>query len=109
MGFGINKCTKNKPKKKLKKTLICKYFKKSTTAYNIVFTHRSLAAARSARRIFKGAESGGQPCEPNRVAAAPLGLKVLGFVNTRDVIRNKCYINQKRIEELFCSFTEIKF
>jgi hypothetical protein len=28
---------------------------------------------------------GGQPCEPNRVAADPLGLKVLGFVNTKDV------------------------
>ncbi|WP_379139122.1 hypothetical protein, partial [Paenibacillus sp. sgz500958] len=24
---------------------------------------------------------GRQPCEPNRIAAAPLGLKVLGFVN----------------------------
>ncbi|WP_194434127.1 hypothetical protein [Paenibacillus segetis] len=35
----------------------------------------------SARSISRSV-SGGQPCEPNRVAAAPFGLKVLGFVNT---------------------------
>jgi hypothetical protein len=35
--------------------------------------------------VFPGSNPGGQPCEPNRIAAAPLGLKVLGFVNTRDV------------------------
>ena len=30
---------------------------------------------------IRGREFRRQPCEPNRVAAAPLGLKVLGFVN----------------------------
>ena len=30
---------------------------------------------------FRGSGFRRQPCEPNRVAAAPSGLKVLGFVN----------------------------
>ena len=30
---------------------------------------------------FRGSGFRRQPCEPNRVAAAPLGLKVLEFVN----------------------------
>jgi len=34
-----------------------------------------------ARGVIEGDDPGGQPCEPNRVAAAPSGLKVLGFVN----------------------------
>jgi len=50
------------------------------TSVNIAFTHRSLTAARSPRGI-SGSGFRRQPCEPNRVAAAPLGLKVLGFVN----------------------------
>ena len=40
---------------------------------------------------FRGSRFRRQPCEPNRVAAAPLGLKVLGFVNagTLDEIHEK--------------------
>ena len=64
------------------------YSKMADTSGNIVFTLRSLTAPWSARGNFEEADPGGQPCEPNRVAAAPSGLKVLGFVNTKDVIRN---------------------
>ena len=64
--------------------------KKSWTSYNNAFTRRALRPLVHQRR-FGEANSGGQPCEPNRVAAAPLGLKVLGFVNagTLDEIHHK--------------------
>ena len=39
-------------------------------------------------RHFEEAGSGGLPCEPNRVTAAPLVINVLGFMNTRYVMRN---------------------
>jgi hypothetical protein len=42
-----------------------------------------LFGPQSARSIIEVGEPGGQPCEPNRAAAAPLRLKVLGFVNTK--------------------------
>jgi hypothetical protein len=63
------------------------------TSHNTVFTHRAIRP--SVRlRDFEAAGSGGQPCEPNRVATAPLGLKVLGFVNTQNVIGILCNLSQ---------------
>ena len=45
--------------------------------------HSRIAALRllGRREAFRRSIFRRQPCEPNRVAAAPLGLKVLGFVN----------------------------
>lgn len=45
--------------------------------------HSRIAALRllGRREAFRGSGLRRQPCEPNRIAAAPLGLKVLGFVN----------------------------
>lgn len=56
--------------------------KMSFTLPNTVFTYRSLNGC-GPPEAFREVDSGGQPCEPNRAAAAPLGLKVLGFVNTQ--------------------------
>jgi len=43
------------------------YFGEAATSPNIVFTHRSFTAARSARGVSRGIIQA--PCEPNRVAA----------------------------------------
>jgi hypothetical protein len=59
-------------------------FSEALTSSNTVFTHRAIRASVRPRH-FEEAGSGGQPCEPNRIAAAPLGLKVLGIVNTQNV------------------------
>ena len=71
---------RNFDKPELFQSLLRVYSGKPGTAYNNAFTRRALRPL-VAERHFGGADSGGQPCEPNRVAAAPLGLKVLGFVN----------------------------
>jgi len=54
----------------------------ASTSYNTEFTLRPIRPLVRPRE-FEEAKSGGQPCEPCRIAAVPLGLKVLGFVNTR--------------------------
>ena len=51
------------------------------TSANIAFTRRISKPILGRREAFLGRLFRRQPCEPNRVAAAPLGLKVLGFVN----------------------------
>jgi hypothetical protein len=75
------------------------YLEMACTAYNTVFTHRAGIRRPSVHpKHFEEVDAGGQPCEPYRVTAAPLGLKGLGFVNTTtlDEIPEECFLDQKK-------------
>lgn len=69
----------------------------NSTSPNIVFTLRSLTAPWSARRFFKVLNHTDNPANLTAQRPALLGLKVLGLVNTRDVMRNQCIGFQKHV------------
>src|SRR5690606_20516767 len=64
---------------------------------HLITMHSRGAALRllGRREAFRGSGFRRQPCEPNRVAAAPLGLKVLGFVNAGTLSETNATINNK--------------
>ncbi|KIL35619.1 hypothetical protein SD71_12575 [Cohnella kolymensis] len=66
---------------------ICLQFRMAETSDNTVFTHRSHSAARSARGISMEPIQADNPTNLTATRPDPSG-RVLGFVNTRDVIGN---------------------